>query len=154
MRTGTDTGTTGTRLMSTIKHETLIRGIKLLDLGYIGAGHFLAGFALSRIIDSLFGSFDADAEKKKSTIFIVCEIILLLWMNSIIFYAVKNILELVPSPFNGIAGFDHNRVKELHSAPLLAFSLLYYQTRLQSKLKALYERFNTPGHDNEKIVAI
>jgi hypothetical protein len=121
--------------------EVVIRSVKLLDLGYIGTGHFLVGFSLARALDNSFGAFNADAEKEKSTTIVIVEVILLLWMNAIILYIVKNLMELVPSPFNGLGGFEHGRVKELKSAPLLAFALLYYQSGLQDKLKALYNRF-------------
>lgn len=126
---------------NSLMDEAVIRSVKMLDLGYIGTGHFLVGFTLSRVLDNLGGAFDAEAEKEKSTTLVIVEVILLLWMNAIILYVFKNLLELVPSPFNGLGGFEHGRVKELKSAPLLAFALLYYQSGLQDKLKALYNRF-------------
>ena len=121
--------------------EAVIRTVKMFDLGYIGTGHFLVGFALSRALDNLMGPFDAEAEAEKSTTLVIVEVILLLWMNAIILYISKNLMELLPSPFNGLGGFEHGRVKELKSAPLLAFALIYYQSGLQDKLKALYNRF-------------
>jgi hypothetical protein len=123
--------------------ELVIRSLKLLDLGYIGAGHFLVGFGIARLFDNVFGSLNVEEEEKKSTARVVCEVVLLLWLNAIILYIFKNLLELVPSPFDGVGGFEHARVNELKSAPLLAFSLLYYQTNLQDKLKLLYNRFAT-----------
>jgi len=124
-----------------VKKELVIRGIKLLDLGYIGAGHFMTGFFLSRFIDNLLGPFDAETEKKKSTLRVTLEVIFLLWMNAMVLYIAKNLLELLPSPLDGIGGFEHAKVKEVKSAPLLAFALLYYQSDLQDKLKAMYNRF-------------
>ena len=129
--------------MSPFRKELVIRTLKLLDLGYIGTIHFLVGFCIARILDNLFGSLNVEEEKAKSTERVVFEVILLLWMNAILLYISKNLLELVPFPFDGVGGFEHARVSDLKSAPLLAFSLLYYQTNLQDKLKLLYERFST-----------
>jgi hypothetical protein len=129
--------------MNALKSELAIRGLKMADLGYIGAGHFMAGFFLSRTMDNLLGTFDKEAEKKKSTLRVTLEVILLLWVNAVVLYVAKNLMELVPSPLDGIAGFQHARVKEVRSAPLLAFALLYYQTDLQDKLKGMYNRFAT-----------
>jgi len=128
---------------ATLKRELVIRGLKIADMGYVGTGHFLTGFFLSRFIDNLLGPFDAELEKKKSTLHVMLEIIYLLWVNAVVLYVVKNLLELLPSPLDGIAGFEHARLKEIKSAPLLAFALLYYQTDLQDKLKAMYNRFAT-----------
>ncbi len=127
--------------MKWLLKELVVRGIKLVDLGYIGATHFLAGFFISRVIDDVCGPFDANAEKKKSTTRILLEVIGLLWFNAVVLYIIKNTMELIPSPLDGLGGFEHARVKELKSAPLLAFALLYYQSHLQEKLKALYNRF-------------
>ena len=127
--------------MKWIQRELVVRGIKLIDLGYIGAAHFLVGFFVSRGIDTLCGPFNADAERKKSTVRVMLEVIGLMWFNAVVLYIIKNTMEHIPSPLDGLGGFEHARVKELKSAPLLAFALLYYQSHLQEKLKALYNRF-------------
>ena len=127
--------------MNTVRTELAIRGVKLMDLGYVGATHFLAGFFLARVIDNTVGVFDKEAEKKKSTLRVTLEVIFMLWINAMILYVAKNLLELLPSPFDGLGGFDHGRLKEIKSAPLLAFALVYYQSDLQEKLKGMYNRF-------------
>jgi hypothetical protein len=127
--------------MNTVKTELAIRSVKLMDLGYVGTIHFLAGFTLSRIIDNVMGVFDKEAEKKKSTLRVTLEVIFILWINAMILYVAKNLLELLPSPFDGLGGFNHSRLKEIKSAPLLAFALVYYQSDLQEKLKGMYNRF-------------
>lgn len=127
--------------MNTVRTELAIRGVKLMDLGYVGATHFLAGFLLARVIDNAVGVFDKEAEKKKSTLRVTLEVIFMLWINAMILYVAKNLLELLPSPFDGLGGFDHGRLKEIKSAPLLAFALVYYQSDLQEKLKGMYNRF-------------
>lgn len=127
--------------MKWLQRELVVRGIKLIDLGYIGATHFLVGFFVSRGIDTLCGPFNADAERKKSTVRVMLEVIGLMWFNAVVLYIIKNTMEHIPSPLDGLGGFEHARVKEIKSAPLLAFALLYYQSHLQEKLKALYNRF-------------
>ena len=50
----------------------------------------------------------------------------------------KNIVELIPFPLNEIYGYEHLRLKELHSAAIFTFAILYFQENLQKKLKYLY----------------
>jgi len=124
-----------------LQRELPIRFIKVLDLGFIGACDFIIGYSLALIIDNSFGKFDKKAEAAKSTVRVVFEVIGLLWMTAITIYVTKNFFEMVPSPLDGIWGFEHKLVKELKLAPLLSFAILYYQSYLQEKLKALYNRF-------------
>jgi hypothetical protein len=59
---------------------------------------------------------------------------------SIISYAVRNLVELVPFPLDGMFGFKHIEVKELTSGALFATLLFFLQTHLQEKLYYIVDR--------------
>ena len=128
-----------------LQKELIIRSIKILDLGYIGAIQFVTGFGLAQLVDKKNGKFDKVAEAKKSTLRVILELLGLLWIDSIIIYIAKNVLELIPFPLDGVGGFNHHLMKELDLVPLLIFAFLYYQTYLEAKCRALYERFQPPS---------
>ena len=118
------------------------RVVKMLDISYITVIYFFIGFALARFLDSHVTKFDEKEESKKSVQRIMFECVLFICLNAVLIYVCRNVVELIPSPFNGLYGLDHRRVKELTVAPTLSFALLFYQTRLQSKLRYLYNKLS------------
>jgi hypothetical protein len=45
--------------------------------------------------------------------------------TSIILYLLRNFIELIPSPFNGICGLQHVRVKEIETVTGIIFVLFF-----------------------------
>jgi len=115
-----------------------IRSIKLLDIGYITILYFIIGIAMVKVCDMYFGKYDEEREKKKSSLRRGLECIAIMWLFGIVIYLVRNITELIPSPFNGIAGFDHMRVKELKDATIFTFVFLHFQDFFSEKFKSYY----------------
>jgi len=68
-------------------------------------------------------------------------LIFYLWISGIVIYILKNLIEHIPSPFDGFYGFKHMQTKELIDAPILAFTILYYQFNLTRKLEYLYKYY-------------
>ena len=116
---------------------------KIADIGFITILYFLSGFFMARIFDNYLDKYNKKYDDKKSNVHLILEIAFYLWVNGIAIYIVRNLVELVPSPFQGLYGLKHDLLTELKSAPILEFTLLYYQVHLTDKLKNLYERFST-----------
>ena len=116
---------------------------KIADIGFITILYFLSGFFMARIFDNYLDKYNKKYDDKKSNVHLILEIDFYLWVNGIAIYIVRNLVELVPSPFQGLYGLKHDLLTELKSAPILEFTLLYYQVHLTDKLKNLYERFST-----------
>jgi len=123
----------------------LFRLVKMADIGYVTVLYFLSGFVMARFFDSYINLYDKSKEEKKTTLQLIIEITFFLWINGITIYILRNTIELIPSPFNGIYGLKHDMLTELKYAPILEFTLLYYQIHLSDKLKNLYDRFTTSG---------
>jgi len=121
----------------------------MADIGFITALYFLSGFFMARIFDNILDKFNKSKEKEKTTLQIIIELTFFLWINGITIYIIRNIVEDIPSPFEGIYGFKHNLLHELRYAPVLEFTLLYYQIHLTDKLKTLYNRFSTNNVKND-----
>jgi hypothetical protein len=119
----------------------------MADIGFITVIYFLSGFILARLFDNYLDKFDKNKEDKKTKFQLVMEIVFFLWINGIAIYIVRNLVELIPSPFNGIYGLKHDLVGELKTAPILEFTLLYYQVHLTDKLKYLYQKFSTNSYE-------
>ena len=49
-------------------------------------------------------------------------------------YVIRNIIEFIPSPFDGLCGVNHLKVKELNGGLVFGFTLFYYQTNLRKKI--------------------
>ena len=126
--------------MRGLKKEILFRIVKVLDMGYIVFIYFILGIALAKLSDIIFGIYDEKEEKKKSTIQLGAEIMLMIWSNIIIFYVARNVVQIIPSPFHNVAGFDHFRLKELGGSAILGVTYVYFQTNLKSKISDLHNR--------------
>ena len=116
-------------------HEFVIRSIKLLDIGYVTAIYLLVAVFLSNIIDRALTPVDESMERQKSLLRRTMELIGITWLLVATIYIVRNLVELIPSPFHGIAGFDHFRLKELKFAAIFIFIFLFLQTHFRDKLR-------------------
>lgn len=119
----------------------MIRGMKIFDIIFIGILQFLSGFFVAVGIDRVLGRIDTE-DRKKSTAVLFIQILSLIVLFIVLYYIIRNIIQWIPSPFHGISGYDHTKVRELYTAPLLVYALIYYQTNLQAKLKELNDRIH------------
>lgn len=125
----------------TPSQELVFRVVKIGDIGYITTIYFLLAFFISTWVDiRLLGPFQRERAARKSTGRLLGECILHIYLVGVLIYIVRNVVELVPSPFNGIQGFEHRRVKELTNAAVFTFIFLFYQKHLREKLFYLSER--------------
>ncbi len=121
----------------TLEDELVIRSIKILDIGYVSVVYFVLAFIVSKAIDNMYGKFDPIEAKKKPRIYLYMNVIFHFFLLGITTYFARNIVELIPFPFDGVRGYDHYRLKELASASLFSVILVYYQTNLHAKLSYL-----------------
>lgn len=119
----------------------LMRGaVKVLDIGYIASLHFVSAFVVSEAIDRMMGKFDRAEADKKSVARLFAEVIVHVCVLGIIVYFLRNLVELVPFPFDGYHGFSHKKLKELSGGVALTFSLFYFQYHLKAKMDYIAKR--------------
>jgi hypothetical protein len=126
-----------------IQKELTIRSIKILDIGYIAAMYFIIGLIGAKMFDRIFGTFDAKKEDAKHFAQVTAELIGMIWLVGTSTYIVRNLAELVPSPFDGLYGFKHSRVKELTSASGYTLIVMGYAYHLRAKLEYYNRRLNS-----------
>jgi len=114
------------------------RFIKILDIGYVTVIYFLLAIIIGGILDKLYGEYNDKNEKKHSTFRNLLDLIVMIWINGIMIYFARNLVQFIPSPFDNIYGFKHNRLKELESAYVFDFVLIYTQKTLIERMTNLY----------------
>ena len=124
------------------KTDFVVRSIKIIDIGFIASLHFVSAFVVSEIIDRQFGKFNPKKADKKSIKRLFLEVISHVAALGIIVYFLRNLIELVPFPLDGIHGFSHKKLKELSGGVALTFSLFYFQYHLKSKMDYLAKRIS------------
>ncbi len=113
----------------------------MLDIGYLAVIYFIFAMYTSILVDNYYGPFDREAAEQKSFIRLASEATLQVWIFGVIVYIVRNLAELIPSPFHGVAGLDHYRLKELSNAALFTVIFMIYQRNLKARVEYIYELF-------------
>ena len=123
-----------------LKRELLIRLIKIIDIAFITFLYGIAGMIFAIILDKYvfkYISFQKKDDKDKKKWILFFEILICLTINGILAYLLRNTLQMVPFPFNGIYGFSHLRVNEVKSGAIIVTILMYFSKTLRSKISIL-----------------
>ena len=118
------------------------RAVKLLDISYLSAIYYVAALYLSVYVDGMYGKFDTAAADKKSTARLIVEVCGQIAVMMSVFYIVRNAAEFVPSPFHGVAGLDHYRLKELAGGTIFIIMFMFYQRNFKARAEYLYNRIS------------
>jgi hypothetical protein len=121
--------------------DFLIRTNKMIDIGYITTIYFILGAIVANMITKFQTEFNNKEEDKRTVIKCSLSLILLIWINGVLIYFARNLVELIPYPFDNFFGFHHKKVKELGGATAFTFVLLYYQPNLNKMMKYLTVRW-------------
>jgi len=121
--------------------DFLIRTNKMIDIGYITTIYFILGAIVANMITKFQTEFNNKEEDKRTVIRSSLSLVLLIWINGVLIYFARNLVELIPYPFDNFFGFHHKKVKELGAATAFTFVLLYYQPNLNKMMKYLTVRW-------------
>jgi hypothetical protein len=122
----------------TMSINPMFRLIKILDIGYTTFIYFVLAILIAVLLDHLYGPYDEKIEKKKSVKREGLDLIGMIWLNGVIIYIARNLVPFIPSPFNGLYGFQHGQLKELDSAYVFDFVLIYNQSNLIQRMGLLF----------------
>ena len=124
------------------------RLVKSLDIMYVVAIQFIVAIILNVIIDGVLeriGHLEEDNTKLVYTYsnFVkhLLIAILIISIFAIVSYFARLTIKHIPSPFNGISGFQHIRLKELQEVGSLTAFLFLTSNYLDSKIKTLREMY-------------
>ena len=124
-----------------VLQDILIRTNKMIDIGYITTIYFILGAIVANAITKFQTEFNNKEEDKRTVIKSSLSLVLLIWTNGVLIYFARNLVELIPYPFDNFFGFHHKKVKELGAATAFTFVLLYYQPNLNKMMKYLTVRW-------------
>jgi hypothetical protein len=124
----------------TLSDELQTRGVKIIDIAYVAAIYLTLGAVLSITIDRQLGKFNEQEADKKSTAQLYGEVLLHFASIGILMYIVRNVVEWIPFPLNGVFSYDHMRLNELRNAGLFGVIFFLFQNNLREKLVYLSKR--------------
>jgi hypothetical protein len=124
-----------------VLQDILIRTNKMIDIGYITTIYFILGAIVANAITKFQTEFNNKEEDKRTVIKSSLSLVLLIWTNGVLIYFARNLVEMIPYPFDNFFGFHHKKVKELGAATAFTFVLLYYQPNLNKMMKYLTVRW-------------
>lgn len=114
--------------------------VKLADIGLVTVYYFVFGILFAKGFDSVYGKFRKDDYDKKGQFMIFLEIILHLFLIGVVAYGLRNAVSAIPFPLDGVAGFQHRRLKELDGGYVLAVVLVLFQKNLMKKISYFSKR--------------
>jgi hypothetical protein len=123
-----------------MKSEIVFRLIKITDIAYISAIYATVVIAFSVMFNNFVGEVHEEEENKKSLLRVVFETWIYIGIIAITAYIIRNIVELIPFPLDGVGGFVHSRVKELRGGPIYGFLLFFYASNLRKKIELIIKR--------------
>ena len=126
-----------------VYNQLIYRTVKILDIAYITILFFtfanITGYYLNQLSLYLYGNH----HDKKTNFRLYLEILFQVICVGIVAYIIRNIVQLVPSPFDGMYGFEHGRVKELVSGGFIPVFIIMFQYSMQDKLSVIKHRQET-----------
>jgi hypothetical protein len=126
-------------------YTLLFAGVKILDIGLTTAYFFIVGLVAAKVCDYIITFLFGDDSKNNWNTYplipFTLNIVGHLFFIGIVAYVLRNLIHLIPYPFDGVAGFQHDRLKELNGGAVLLFMIFLFQTNLVHKMHAYAERF-------------
>lgn len=111
--------------------EITLRSIKILNIGWATVAYFVMAILTIFVLDKIYGKFDLKKYEQISIFDLSKSIVLYVWLIGVITYLARNLFPLMPFPFDGFMGYDHNMVKEVTSAATFGTFVVLFNERLQ-----------------------
>lgn len=116
---------------------------KILDIGLVTAYYFLFAVLFSILLQIITEYFDhITPMSKKSVGKLLFEVVLNIFFIAVAFWIIRNIVERIPSPFEGVGGYNHLRFfeKDTNTHIIATLTLILFQTSLMDKIKLLNKK--------------
>lgn len=109
---------------------------KIAGIGYVTILYFIVGIGMAKVFDTLYGTFDSTkCESNEKNLWVLgIDIIIHMFLISVLIYILRNIIERIPFPLEGMGGYEHVQLKELDSAPILSVVTIMFQNNFSDKV--------------------
>lgn len=108
-----------------------LRSIKILNIGWATVAYFIMAIITIFILEKIYGRYDPKNYEKMSDFNLNVEMLSYVWLIGVLIYLARNLFPLIPFPFDGFFGYDHNKVKEVTGASAFAIFVVLFNERLQ-----------------------
>jgi hypothetical protein len=125
-----------------MKHPFLFQVVKMADIGFITILYASIGLFLAKVFDIFDKPLQQEKEEKKQTLQIFAEFLLIMFFVGVIAYLAQQLVNSIPSPFEGQYGLEHHRIKALGNVGIFIFIFLYFQDHLKEKMQYLFDRLS------------
>ena len=120
--------------MSDLKTEIIIRSIKIFAIAYFLTLSFIVCFSLGKYIDNFFEYLYGTNYESKNINILYIEALSQIIFLAIVSYMLRNIIQMIPFPFEGIYGFQYMKVREVTVPSTITLFLFIFQYKYQNKL--------------------
>jgi len=117
--------------------------VKLMDIGFTYTYFFAIGLIVAKIFDYFYSVVLDESETEWQTYPISLFTLNLLFhffLIGITVYLIRNVVGMIPYPLDGVAGYQHSRLKELGGGAVLTFMVFLFQKNLTDKVKIYAQR--------------
>ena len=129
------------RISNRIPHLDMITLIKCGAIIYICVIDIFIGIFITTLVDKyIFPKKFSENDKDKSTVRLMFEIALIISIIYVLAYFIRNIIQIIPFPFDNQYGFDYSRINEVNSGALISGTLILYCNTLYSKVVLLRKK--------------
>ncbi len=130
----------------TLNEEIVIRGIKIIDIAFITFLYGIVALIFAGLLDKYIYKYislqPGVEDKDKTKTILVIETLICLAITGIVAYILRNLLQLVPFPLDGIYGFSHQRVPELKSGNIISVILIFFAYTFRNKMMILQSKIS------------
>ena len=128
-------------------HELSIRGIKMADIALLFILSGVLGYIVAVGLSNFFVYKEENYSNTKTGMGkLIMEILLEFALIGILIYASRQLIQAIPSPFDGMKGlcvpkgfngFIHKKLREWENPYPIAFFIILFQDSLRNKIKLL-----------------
>ena len=123
-----------------MSEEAMISGIKLMDISLTGNYYFFGGLLGAAVINKIMPEIDDKEASDTPTGILVRDIVINVTLILVITYFLYTFIPRIPSPFDGVMGFQHVRLQWASGSILMAIALFALQPNLKRRMQALSVR--------------
>ena len=127
--------------------DPTITGIKIISIIYVSILYASIGLILTYGLDKfLFNSSSIKTDDKSieemTILWVIITTVLFVGCLGVVSYIGRNLIQMIPFPFEGVNGFEYMRVKEVASGGLLLVFLIAFSQTIAKKYKQIKFKLN------------
>uniref|UniRef100_A0A6C0L915 Uncharacterized protein n=1 Tax=viral metagenome TaxID=1070528 RepID=A0A6C0L915_9ZZZZ len=121
-------------------NNILFRITKIIDIAFVAVLFFSIAYCFGYYLNVFFTNFYGLDFIKKTNAVLLLEVLSQIVCIAVVIYIGRNIVELIPSPLDGINGLVHKQLKELKSGAFFTIFIIMFQYSMQDKLALIKKR--------------